>query len=505
MHKIEKPSPTESPLLFELDPKPAEEMLTALGGLPLVAQAFRSLGLPGSVKQHVAVKERQRGYDEATFVESFVLLNAAGGECLDDFERLRADPGLSEMIGHEVPSPEAARKFLNAFHEEEKIEQAKQQRLPEQIAYIPLESGALEGLGKVNQDLIRRFGERCADQKIATVDQDTTIIESRKQEALHTYEGPRGYQPMLAVWAEMDAVLADEFRDGNVPAMMAPLTVAQAAFAALPQTVTTYYYRGDSACHEKELLRWLSNERREEGPPGPIGFAISVRMSEALRTAILEVPEQQWKAYGEPEPDVDRECAEVVFVPSERSEQKDTKPLRYIAIRLRQRQGGLFADGSTVRHFAVLSNIWDWEPVKLIQWHREKAGTIERVHDVMKNDLGAGVLPSKYFGANALGPAGRVIDSTAEAATILDFPYPRSPSTSCPSAEPATGYGDRGDRHVPKRCPIPAASFLAITGSYRRICRALFGSSSKNRRPTTPTNRSDQSARSAQPQPEEIW
>ena len=81
---------------------------------------------------------------------------------------------------------------------------------------------------------------------------------------------------MLAVWAEMDAVLADEFRDGNVPAQMAPLTVAKAAFAALPKTVTTYYYRGDSACHEKELLRWLSNERREEGPQGRIGFAISV-------------------------------------------------------------------------------------------------------------------------------------------------------------------------------------------------------------------------------------
>src|SRR6266704_4692561 len=73
MRKIEKPSPTEAPLLFAFDPQPAEEMLPALGGLPLVVQAFRSLGLPGSVKQHVVVKERQRGYDEATFVESFVI------------------------------------------------------------------------------------------------------------------------------------------------------------------------------------------------------------------------------------------------------------------------------------------------------------------------------------------------------------------------------------------------------------------------------------------------
>ena len=33
--------------------------------------------------------------------------------------------------------------------------------------------------------------------------------------------------------------------------------------------------------------------------------------------------------------------------------------------------------------------------------HREKAGTIEAVHDVVKNELAGGVMPSKYFGANA--------------------------------------------------------------------------------------------------------
>ena len=45
MRKPTKPSPTESALPFELDPEPTEETLTALGGIPLVVQAFRSLGL----------------------------------------------------------------------------------------------------------------------------------------------------------------------------------------------------------------------------------------------------------------------------------------------------------------------------------------------------------------------------------------------------------------------------------------------------------------------------
>jgi hypothetical protein len=399
--KARKPSPTESPLLIEIDPEPIPETLTAMGGVPLLVQTFRSLALPASVRQHVRVKERERGYDEATMVESFVVLNAVGGECFDDFQRLREDPGLSEMMGHGIPSPEAARKFLYQFHKEEKIEEAKQRRTGDQIAYIPEETEPLVGLGLVNRVLVQELGRRCPDQRIATVDQDATIIESRKQLALRTYEGERGYQPMLAVWAEMNVVLSDEFRDGNVCAQMAPLTVAKKAFAALPETVTTYYYRGDSACHESGLINWLRNERREEGPQGRIGFGISARMSEPLQKAIGKVSEEAWEPYGKPHPVEIRECAEVSFVPGEKSEHKDTQPLRYIAIRIRQRQESLFADGSKVKHFAVVTNIGEWKAGRLIEWHREKAGTIEGVHDVLKNELAAGVMPSKYFGTNA--------------------------------------------------------------------------------------------------------
>ena len=37
----------------------------------------------------------------------------------------------------------------------------------------------------------------------------------------------------------------------------------------------------------------------------------------------------------------------------------------------------------------------------VVRWHRQKAGTIEHVHRVMKDELGAGVLPGARFGANA--------------------------------------------------------------------------------------------------------
>lgn len=73
----------------------------------------------------------------------------------------------------------------------------------------------------MNRELVEELGKRYPEQRTATLAQDATIVESREQEALYNYEGGWGYQPMLVVWAEMDVVLADEFRDGNVPAMMA--------------------------------------------------------------------------------------------------------------------------------------------------------------------------------------------------------------------------------------------------------------------------------------------
>jgi len=66
----------------------------------------------------------------------------------------------------------------------------------------------------------------------------------------------------LVVWAETGLVLADQFRDGNVAAMMEVLPVGQCAFAALPSTVKQRYFRGDSACHEARLVNWLLDQKR---------------------------------------------------------------------------------------------------------------------------------------------------------------------------------------------------------------------------------------------------
>ena len=387
---------------FQLDERPLAEMASPHAGLLATSRALRSLKLPGLVAANLQLKVRQRGCTDAEYVETILLLQTVGGECPEDIQLLHDDPCLERGLGYALPKVGAVRGYLNRFHEEE-LELSRPPR-PEQKSYIMPSSEGVRGLQQVQAGLVGQIAQRYAQQgqalTVATVDQDATIIESHKEAALSHYEGGRGYQPMVAMWAEADLVLADEFRDGNVSAQQSPLTCAQMAFAALPPTVKERYFRGDSACHENELLGWLNHPDREKEPGGRIGFVVSARMSEALAAAIAKVPESAWTTFGTEADGTLRQWAEVDFVPGQASEKKASRPLRYLGLRLLKPQGVLFADGSDRHHHAVITN-QNGDGARLLQWHREKAETIEHVHDEIKNGLGGSHMPSQHFAVNA--------------------------------------------------------------------------------------------------------
>jgi hypothetical protein len=398
-----KKTPLQEKTPFAIDGKPMRGTHSAQAGLCAFSRAFRSLSLPNICDEVLLIKKRKSGFTPGQTVESLMLLHIAGGDCMQDIEQLRTDSGVERMLGYTTPSQRAVADFLESFHDSELIEQARDQaNRRDQISFIPEEPPALEGLGRVLSELVKRYTATFIDPMTrATVDQDATIIESTKRQALYTYEGTRGYQPMVAAWAETGLILADEFRDGNVPAASAPLKCAQAAFAALPESVTEFYFRGDSACHESGLVNWLRNPQREKGPKGFIGFVVSARMSAELRIKLERTHESRWKTISTENDGTLRQWVEVAFVPGEKTEKKNIIPLRYIGLRLLKPQGELFADGSDRHHYAILTNRAEADGGMLLNWHREKAGTIEHVHDEVKNGLGGGQLPSAKFGANA--------------------------------------------------------------------------------------------------------
>ncbi len=378
---------TETPRLpFEIDDAIDPTLVTGRAGVPLVIELFRQLGVAQAIDAHVAVKQRQRGLPPSELVESLIVLWASGGDRCQDLATLREDQALATLLGHPLPAATTVRDFLEAFHMEDGPLWAAGP-----AATIPLESAPLVGLGTANRTLVAGL-QRGARARTATLDVDATLVESHKDAATVAYDGTRGYQPVVVLWAEQDVIVHDQFRDGHVPAGCGNVRVLEQAVGNLPQGITQLFLRADSALYETAVLRWC--EARQ------IGYAISADMSTPLKTEILRLPESAWQRDRE-EPDAVRAWAEVPYIPDDGDHRKDRPCVRrYLAVRVQKRQGQLFADGSSVHYFAVVTNR-DGNGLALLQWHRAKAGTVEHAHHVLKSELAAAALPSGKFGANA--------------------------------------------------------------------------------------------------------
>jgi len=197
-------------------------------------------------------------------------------------------------------------------------------------------------------------------------------------------------------WVEADQIIGDEYRDGNVPAAMENLPGIQKGFSSLPTGIMTRFLRGDSALYDQTVLKWLVNEDRDNGPKGFIGFSISADMSKQLRAACVALPDDAWKLFEERAGETVF-AADVEFAPGDWP--KDAKPLRYVAVKFIGKQLDLNGEVH-LKYLAVVSNRHDMKAADLLTWHWQKAGTIEHVHDVIKNELG-GAPPCGRFGANA--------------------------------------------------------------------------------------------------------
>lgn len=373
---------------FEVDPNLDDSLITAHAGLPLVVEMFRASGAAEKTDQLLRHKKKALGLTPAEMMESVFSLWASGGERCEDFESFRTDRALVELIGHELPAPQTARDFFETFHPAQ-LEPV----WSGEASVVYAESKRLEALAVVNHTMIEYVQTRRTETE-ATIDVDAVVIPCDRQEAEWTYKGMKGYQPVVAVWAEQDLILSDEFRDGNVPAGTGNLRVIEKALAQLPGWVTRRLLRGDSACYENGVMSFLEKAGVE--------YALSADMTPSLQAEIMQLEEAAWQTECE-DGDCLRQWAEVGYVGNAggyASKSDPCPPRRYLVIRVIKKQSHLFADGSDRKHFAVVTNR-EGNGLELIQWHRLKAGTIEHVHHVVGNEFAGGVIPSKKFGAKA--------------------------------------------------------------------------------------------------------
>jgi hypothetical protein len=420
-------------LPFRYESEPRDSGMTALGGLPAYLELAIVARLTDSIQRHLEVCAlKKQGWTDTQIIMSLILLNIAGGDCVDDLRILEQDEGLVKVVrrvgfsGHPrkerreqerrwrkerkraFPSPSVVFRYLMAFvNAEEESQRAMGQ------AFIPAPSEPLRALGRVNADLLC-FAQKQSPQTEATLDMDASIVETTKQDALYSYQGSQSFQPLSVRWVELDWVAHSELRDRNVPAGYQNLRVFQETLEYLPEGVQKIYLRSDTAGYQKELLKYCAEGQNQRF--GVIEFAVGVDVTPEFKKAVLEVAEKEWHPL---EREVEgnkmatgQEWAEVCFVPTWTATSKKGPSYRFLALRelLQQRElPGMEAQlpfptlrlgEKHYKLFGVITNR-DLAGDKLIWWSRERCGKAEEMHAIMKHDLAGGQLPSAQFGANA--------------------------------------------------------------------------------------------------------
>jgi len=409
--------------------------MTALAGLPTYLDLAKVIGLSKSIQTHLKVRAGSQGWTDNQMVLSLILLNLAGGDCVDDIKKLEADDGFCEVLKkaelhglqrkvrrallrrwrkertRTVPSPTAIFRYLAKFHNESQEELRQPGK-----AFIPAANAHLNSLSFINKELAS-FSSFQGSESIATLDMDATLIASGKESAFYCYKSYKSYPPLNTWWAEQGIVLHTEFRDGNVPAGFEQLRVLKQALGCLPGGVERVRLRSDTAGYQHDLLRYCATG--ESSRFGVIEFTIGCDVTPEFKKAVAEVEESHWrpiyKVVNGKQRATGVEWAEVCFVPNAMGHSKKGPEYRYLAKRealVEQRNFPAMDDqislpfptmnvkGRKYKVFGVVTNM-DWEGEKLIHWFNERCGKSEEAHAVMKDDLAGGSLPSDDFGENA--------------------------------------------------------------------------------------------------------
>jgi hypothetical protein len=355
--------------IFPFKIERTRERLTAHGGLALMAEFNHGMGLRELTDQYLPGRGSNRGFDPSEIVDTVVLMLQGGGRSLEDLRELKHEEGLMELIGREeIPEPDTVGDWLRRMGDRKRGQLG------------------LEGLDRVRDKINERVLRKDGIEEY-TLDADATEITGEKADALFTYNGNRGYMPMLGFLYENPVCLLDEFREGNVAPAFGQKEFDLRCKQRMPRGKRIGFYRGDSASYQAGLF----NQLEEDG----VKYGVTVDQDQAVRKVIGLIDGRGWK---EPVVGCGYELGETVHCMNETK-----RAFRLVVKRWGVRQGELFEKEGPYFYHAVATN-WLAEEKKtgeVLEWHNQR-GQAENFNKELKVGFGMERMPCGQSHANAV-------------------------------------------------------------------------------------------------------
>jgi hypothetical protein len=247
------------------------EGLVSHAGSALLARVADKTGLTRALSRRLAaMRERRSGHDPGRVVRDLAVMLADGGECLSDLGGLRDQ----QVLFGEVASDSTAYRVIER---------------------IASDAALIDGLRDARAEARAHAWQLGVGPERVTIDEDATLVtaHSEKEGAAGTFKGGFGFHPIMAYCDESGEAFAGLLRPGNAGANRAAdqIAVAEQALQQIPEQhieEIAILVRMDSAGATHELIDWC----RE----GNIRFSVGYDLTEPVRAALLDLPENAWVA-----------------------------------------------------------------------------------------------------------------------------------------------------------------------------------------------------------------
>ena len=249
---------------------------TAYGGIGLVHQLVREIGLAREIDQRLNLFKIYLPYHESDHVLNLAYNALCAGACLQDLELRRQDEAYLNALGAaRIPDPTTAGDFCRRFR--------RQDLRNLQAAF---DAARLKVWARQKEEFLAE----------ARIEADGTVIETGaecKQGVDYSYKGVWGYHPLVLTLANTGEVLRLVNRSGNRPSHEGAAAMFDECIALCQQAgFQKILLRGDTDFSQFEHLdRW-----HEQG----VTFIFGVDCTTLRHILADDLPANAWKTLSRP-------------------------------------------------------------------------------------------------------------------------------------------------------------------------------------------------------------